>query len=93
MAWKWIQISLKSWMVSWYKNEIIRAVVSNCMRQCLNYFGTKHTHSRIPGLKGEALFSVFVVVSANRRGDIVCRNVPELPRYHFLTTDGLKKLT
>ncbi len=22
MAWKWIRISLESWMVSWYKNEI-----------------------------------------------------------------------
>jgi hypothetical protein len=52
MAWKWIRISLESWMVSWYKNEIIRAGVSNCMRQCLNVFGTKHTHSRVPGLRG-----------------------------------------
>jgi hypothetical protein len=33
MAWKWIRISLKSWMVSWYKKEILQASVSNCMRQ------------------------------------------------------------
>jgi hypothetical protein len=37
MAWRWICISLESWMVSWYKNEIVRAGVSNCMRQCLNF--------------------------------------------------------
>jgi hypothetical protein len=37
MAWKWICISLKSWMVSWYKNNIIQASVSNCMRQCFNF--------------------------------------------------------
>ncbi len=37
MAWRWIRISLESRMVSWYKNEIKRAGVSNCMRQCLNF--------------------------------------------------------
>jgi hypothetical protein len=36
MAWKWIHISLKTWMVSWYKNEIVWANVSNCMSQCLS---------------------------------------------------------
>jgi hypothetical protein len=56
MAWKWIRISLESRMVSWYQNKIVRAGVSNRMRQCLN-FGTKRTHSCVPGLKGEALFS------------------------------------
>ncbi len=55
MAWKWVRISLKSWMVSWYKNKIVRAGVSNYIRH-LNYFGTKRTHSRVPGLNGEALF-------------------------------------
>jgi hypothetical protein len=35
MAWKWIRISLESWMVSWYKNQIVQAGVSNRMRQCL----------------------------------------------------------
>ncbi len=40
----------------WYKNEIMQAGVSNCMRQCLNFFGTKRTHSQVPGLKGEALY-------------------------------------
>ncbi len=37
------------------------------MSQC---FGTKRTHSRVPGLKGEALFSnlqSFFSVSADRR--------------------------
>ncbi len=37
---------------------------------CLKCFGTNCTHSRIPGLNGEALFlelSSFFVVSANRR--------------------------
>ncbi len=37
MAWKWIRISLESRTVSWYKNEIVRADVSNCMRQCLKF--------------------------------------------------------
>jgi hypothetical protein len=43
-------------MGSGTKTKIVRAGVSNCMRQCLNFFRTKCTHSRIPGLKGEALF-------------------------------------
>jgi hypothetical protein len=30
-----------------------------------HFFGTKRTHSRVPGLKGEALFSK--LLSANRR--------------------------
>jgi hypothetical protein len=38
MAWKWIRISLESWMVSWYKNEIVQAGVSNRMRQCISFF-------------------------------------------------------
>jgi hypothetical protein len=51
-------------MVSWYKNEIKRAGVSNCMHQCLNIFGAKRTHSHVPVLKGEAqVFSV----SADRK--------------------------
>ncbi len=40
----------------WYKNEIIRAGVSNCMCKCLIFFGTKRTHSFVPGLNEEALF-------------------------------------
>jgi hypothetical protein len=69
MTWKWICLSLTSRMVSWYKNKIVQADVSNCMRQFLNCFGTKHTHSSIPGLKGEALFFElkFFVVSMDHR--------------------------
>jgi hypothetical protein len=47
----------------------------NCMSPCLklygvrlNFFGTKRAHSRVPGLKGDALFLEllrFFVVSAN----------------------------
>ena len=37
MAMKWIRISLESWMVSWYKNEIVQAGASNCMPQSLNF--------------------------------------------------------
>jgi hypothetical protein len=40
------------------------------MRQCLNCFGTKRTHSSVPGLKVEALFLellVFFIVSADCR--------------------------
>jgi hypothetical protein len=40
----------------WYKHKILQAGVSNCMRMCLIYFGTKHTHSFVPELKGEAFF-------------------------------------
>ncbi len=43
----------------WYKHEILQASVSNCMHMCLIYFGTKHTHSFVPGLKGEAFFPDF----------------------------------
>ncbi len=37
MARKRIRISHESWMVSWYKNEIVQAGVSNCMHQRLNF--------------------------------------------------------
>jgi hypothetical protein len=43
----------------WYKHEILRAGVSNRMRMCLIYFGTKLTHSFVPGLKGAAFFPDF----------------------------------
>ncbi len=62
-AWKWIRISLESRMVSWYKNEIVQAGVSNCMHHCLNFSLLKRTHSRVPWLKGEAIhFSSFFTV-------------------------------
>ncbi len=59
MAWKWICISLETWMV------VLMVLVqkpnrtSLCIKSygpCLNFFGAKRTHSRVPGLKGEALF-------------------------------------
>jgi hypothetical protein len=56
MARKWIRISLESRMVSWYKNEIVRAGVSNCMRQCLNFLVL---HVQIPaylGSRGKPFF-------------------------------------
>jgi hypothetical protein len=77
MAWKWIRISLKSWMVSWwcwYKNKIVQARVSNCMHQCLKCVCTKRTHSRVPGLKGEALFSE-LFLSANCRWVQICISI------------------
>jgi hypothetical protein len=72
MAWKWIRISLDSLMV------VLMVLVQkqNCMNlflklygPCLNFFGTKRTHSHVPGLKGEALFLDlhFFFVSADRR--------------------------
>ncbi len=42
-----------------YKHKILRAGVSNCMRMCLNLFGNKHSHSSVPGLKGEAILLSF----------------------------------
>ncbi len=59
MAWKWIFISLKSWMVSWWFLVQTQNCTSPCLKSygpCLIYFGTKRTHSCILGLKGEALF-------------------------------------
>ncbi len=54
MAWKWIRMSriLDGVLV---QNEIVRAGLKlhASVSQC---FGTKRTHSRVPGLKGEALF-------------------------------------
>jgi hypothetical protein len=63
-----------------YKSRILDGVLvqkRNRMSQCLKlhasasqYFGTKRTHSRISGLKGEAPFSKlpsFFGVSADRR--------------------------
>jgi hypothetical protein len=63
-----------------YKSRILDGVLvqkQNRTSQCLKshvsvsqFFGTKRTHSRIPGLKGEALFSKlssFFGVSADRR--------------------------
>ncbi len=63
-----------------YKSRILDGVLvqkRNRMSRCLklhasvsHFFGTKCTHSRIPGLKGEALFSKlksFFAMSANRR--------------------------
>ncbi len=43
----------------WYKNKIVQAGVSNCMRMCLICFGTKRTHSFVPGLKEETLLQTF----------------------------------
>jgi hypothetical protein len=56
MAWKWIRMNL-GWCseCSGTKTKLYEPV-SNCMCQCLKYFGTKRTHSHVPELKGEALF-------------------------------------
>jgi hypothetical protein len=61
MAWKLIRISLESWMGC----PDGSGTKQNCTSRCLklhvsvsNFFGTKRTHSRVPGLKVEALFLV-----------------------------------
>jgi hypothetical protein len=61
MAWKWIRISLESRMVSWYKNEIIRAGVSNCMRQCLNFLLLNVHIPAYMGSRGKPFFLNFEV--------------------------------
>jgi hypothetical protein len=67
----------------------------NCTSQCLEshvsvsqIFGTKHTHSCIPGLKGEAFFLKllsFFGVSANPRlvriRILICNTNPYMPMY------------
>jgi hypothetical protein len=64
-----------------YKSQILDGVLvqvqkQNCTSRCLKshasvsqFFGTKCTHSRVPGLKGEALFfeTSFFGVSSNSR--------------------------
>jgi hypothetical protein len=63
-----------------YKSRILDGVLvqkRNRTSRCLKlhasvsrFFGTKRTHSRVPGLKGESLFSKltsYFGVSANRR--------------------------
>ncbi len=73
MAWKRIRVSLESWMVVLTVVVQKQNLMSLCLKSyglCHNFFGTKCTHSCIPGLKGEALFSEllsFFVVFANCR--------------------------
>ncbi len=58
-VWKWIRISLESQMIVLMDLVLRQNHMSPClkfMRMCLNFFGTKHTHSHVPGLKEEALF-------------------------------------
>ncbi len=63
-----------------YKSRILDGILvqkRNCMSRCLkshasvsHFFGTKRTHSRIPGILGDALFSKllsFFCLSADRR--------------------------
>jgi hypothetical protein len=61
MACKWIRISLESWMVSCYKNEIVRAGVSNCMHQCLNFLVLNVHISAYLGSRGRPFFRNFKV--------------------------------
>ncbi len=68
-------VCLEFWMVSWYKNEIVQAGVSNCMRRCLNVSVLNVHFSYIPGLKGESPFfktNKFVYY------DVYCMNLLEL---------------
>ena len=59
MAWKWIRISLESWMVSWYKKKNEQAGVSNRMRQCLNVLVLNIHIPGYLGSKGKAFFQNF----------------------------------
>ena len=62
LAWKWIRISLKSWMVSWYKNKIVRAGVSNCMGQQHLNFLVLNVHSpAYLGSRGKTFFQTLDV--------------------------------
>jgi hypothetical protein len=61
MAWKWIRISLESWMVSWFKNEIVQAGVSNYMRQCLNFLILDVHIPAYLGSRGKLFFQNFKV--------------------------------
>jgi hypothetical protein len=65
--WGWLfgmemdHISLKSRMVSWYKHEIVRAGVSNCMRQCLNFLVINVHIPAYLGSRGKPFFWNFEV--------------------------------
>jgi hypothetical protein len=61
MAWKWIRISLESWMVSWYKNKIVQASVSNCMCQCLKFLVLNVLIPAYLGSRGKPFFQNFKV--------------------------------
>jgi hypothetical protein len=61
MAWKWISTSLESLMVSWYKNEIVRVGVSNCMRQCLNVLVLNVHIPVYLGSRGKPFFGLPIV--------------------------------
>ncbi len=73
MAWKWIRISLNSWIVVLMVMVQKQNPTSLCCKlygPCLNFFGTERKHSRVPGIKWEALFldlHVFFVMSADHR--------------------------
>ncbi len=68
-----------------YKSQILNGVLvqkQNCTSWCLKlrasvsqFFGTKRTHSPVPGLKGEALFSKL-------RSFLLC--LPIIDQYKFV---------
>ncbi len=82
LAWKWIRISLESWMGcpdgSGTKTKLYELVSQTA---CISgsIFGTKHTHSRVPGLKGEGLFFLIFQVF------LVC--LPIVDQYEFVYTN------
>ncbi len=78
MAWKWICISLKSWIVSWYKNEIVRADVSNCMCQCHNFLVLNVHIPAYMGSMGKPFFRNFEVF-------LLC--LPIVDQYKFVYTN------
>ncbi len=76
--WHGICISLVSRMVSWYKNEIVRAGVSNRMCQCL-IFLVLNVHIPVYlGSRGKPFFQNFEVF-------LVC--LPIVDQYKFVYTN------
>jgi hypothetical protein len=66
MAWKSICISLDSWMIALMDLVQRQNPTSTCLKShayLSHFFGTKCTHSLVPGLKGGALFPDFLVFS------------------------------
>ncbi len=78
MAWKWICISLESRMVSWYKNKIVRAGVSNCVRQCLNFLVLNVHIPTYLGSRGKPFFR-------NSKVFLLC--LPIVDQYEFVHTN------
>ncbi len=88
MAWKWIHLSLESRMVSWYKNKIELAGVSNCMRQCLNFLVLNVHIPAYLGSRGKPFFWNFVYENIILHVQSIVYEFVYMNSYSFLYTNA-----